>query len=164
VKVVLDEKLGMSCKDCGMRAAVGDWLAITADRPKLTAALQQNVVRRGNAVLLAIRLENESEHRVPVLRYPEGNAVRTFSVSVLDHAGARLAQKTQLSMLEDLELSPKASYFQLLGPTQVLSDVLDLSLLFDLSKPGRYSVALQWYDVAGNGFAQLPPVPFEISN
>jgi len=132
--------------------------------PPLSLTLSPSVdkIRAGSSVDVTVTLRNISDHAVSVWREnAEDQGGHVYRVDVKDERGSP-APDTKVGRgfkgLDDPQLessdTPLVSSggWQLLKPGESQVDKVNVSRLYDLSRPGRYSIFLRRFDEQSKSF------------
>jgi hypothetical protein len=136
----------------------------TAKPPfSLTLVAENATLKAGSPVMVKVTMKNESEHNISV--YTEGTSDQggfVYKADVWDEKGST-APETKFGRSiqghdtpEDLRREPYVIVTSggegILAPGQTQSDQVNLNKLYELSRPGKYTIQLRRFDAESNSF------------
>ena len=137
---------------CGLLAVSCAMYSAAEDKAPVTVSIQcpQSEVRSGSEVKLLITVTNASEQNITLYKLPgdDGQAEAANKIEVRDSSGNLLpridGQKVMIGgtqrMMPKRWISRKGV---ILKSGESLEDFTILSSIFDLSKPGKYTITVQ---------------------
>ena len=143
---------GYSLMLCSAIAAVSTTCSLAEDKPPISVSIQcpQSEVKSGTEVKLLITVTNTSESDVEVYKAPgpDGQAEAVDKIEVRDASGNLLPRiDGQTVVIGGAKHTIPRRWMSrksvLLAPGGRLVDFTILSNLFDLSKPGQYTVIVR---------------------
>jgi hypothetical protein len=135
-------------------------------RFSLSIAAEEPTVKAGSPLFLEVTMENKSDRNISMYRAISGDLDQggwVYKVMVQDEKGAR-APKTKFGRhvqgpetaeesAEPASVVASGGYVPL-TPHKTMRDRLNVTKLFDLSRPGKYTIEIQELDEASKTFVK----------
>lgn len=119
----------------------------------LTIATKESTVRAGSPVLVEVKMENKSDHDLAVYRAVSGDLDQggwVYKVSVRDTKGV---EPPQTKFAQSVGVAGSGGYVSL-RPEKTLTDRCNVAKLYDLSRPGNYTIQVERLDEQSKAFVK----------
>lgn len=140
----------------------------------LTISTTNSTVTLGSPVMVKVTMKNESEHNISV--YTENTSDQggfVYKADVWDEKGST-APETKFGRSiqghdtpEELRREPYIIVTSggegSLAPGQTIIDQVNLNKLYDLSRPGKYTIRLRRFDLESNSFVLSNKVTVKVT-
>jgi hypothetical protein len=122
----------------------------------VTISVPQDVVAAGSEVKVKITLKNTSNHDIGIPKSPADDQGGSYNkITVRDEEGNLVADNATIAARTDKHKGTQSELMNLtmetiilftVKPGESLKDGIKLSEIYDLSKPGKYSIELERTD------------------
>lgn len=119
----------------------------------LTIETKKSTVKAGSAVWVEVKMENKSDHDLSVYRAISGDLDQcgwVYRVHIRDTKGV---EPSQTKFAQSVGVGGSGGYIPL-RPEKTITDRCNVAKLYDLSRPGKYTIQVERLDEQSKAFVE----------